>query len=78
VLSENLNNGKKLMYCLNDPINETFAKLRKAVIPANTLKGTGTGIQKYLNSLDVACASEDNGFRRNDRKWLSKLFCKGL
>jgi hypothetical protein len=34
---------------------ETFAKLRKAVIPVNTLKGTSTlkgtntGIRKYLN-----------------------------
>jgi hypothetical protein len=37
------------------------------VIPVYTLKGTGTGIQKSLNLLDVACASEDADFRRNDR-----------
>jgi hypothetical protein len=55
-------------------IYETFAKLRKTVIPVNTLKGTstlkgtGTGIQKSSNLLDVAYVSEDTDFRRNDRK----------
>jgi Electron transfer flavoprotein domain len=32
-----------------------------AVIPANTLWGTGAGIQKSLIFLDVAFASEDTG-----------------
>jgi len=37
---------------------------KNVVIPVNTLKGTGTGIQNILNLLDVACASGDTCFRR--------------